>query len=208
MTYEHVTLCFSLPRSRSQWLAWLYGHAVESWHDPLKHCESPLDLKALIDSHGPTRLFIADTSAILFHSAIVESLPGARRLYVVRPLDDVCASLKRETGFPRRSLMEAMAARLSHEANGATWGRFDDLDNAAFEWWPEVTGRLKLGAGFQKSRNAIRIDTPVREQAVWPEKRRALMTHRETFPALPGHLPSWGLLQAGEGPLKIVVDNP
>ena len=80
MTYEHVTLCFSLPRSRSQWLAWLYGQGCQSWHDPLKHCESPLDLKARIDARGsPDKLFVADTSALLFHTALTASLPGARR---------------------------------------------------------------------------------------------------------------------------------
>lgn len=197
MTYEHVTLCFSLPRSRSQWLAWLYSHAVESWHDPLKHCESPLDLKARIDACKAERIFIADTSAILFHGLLSAALPGARRLYVLRDPREVCESLKRETGYPRRRMVDDLFARVEREAKhalpssvafcgAADWltrawprGEHEHIDRRAAQWWPAVTGRPPLAPGFYASRIAIRIDTPVREQPVWPEKRAALMAHAE-----------------------------
>lgn len=119
MSYSHVTLSFSLPRSRSQWLSWLYGHAVKSWHDPLKHCTHPLDLKRMIDEHGQDRLFIADTAAILFHRTITESLPGAKFLYVVRPLDDVLLSMRRQVGSPLTKTMTHMHQRLRTFARDA-----------------------------------------------------------------------------------------
>lgn len=185
MTYEHVTLCFSLPRSRSQWLAWLYSHGVESWHDPLKHCESPLDLKARIDARGDkSRLFIADTSALLFHTSISASLPGARKVYVMRPITEVIASIERQVprSYEREWLLSKMCQRLRAQASVAEPGHFahySTLADSARAWWPSITGKPNLGAGFFDSRCAIRIDTPLRDQESYPYKTRLLMRYVE-----------------------------
>ena len=185
MSYEHVTLCFSLPRSRSQWLVWLYGHGCQSWHDPLKHCESPLDLKTRIDARGnKDRLFIADTSALLFHTALTASLPGARRLYVMRPWNEVLASIDAQA--PRDSVLTTLLSRMYQRVRAqgplcprGDWTTYADLDDAAHRWWPDITGRPALGAGFYASRCAIRIDTPLREQESYPYKTRRLLEHME-----------------------------
>lgn len=188
MTYEHVTVCFSLPRSRSQWLAWLYGHAISSWHDPLKLCKHPLELKEMIDqanTQGP--LFIADTAAILFHSAITESLPGARFLYVVRPPQDVCASLKRQTGFPRTAMVYEMFARLLHErcsVNEEQGCAYSEIDDAARNWWQPITGRSTdfFPAGLWHKMRGTVIDLPLSRQHVDPFLRNELMRHKEPLP--------------------------
>lgn len=183
VSYEHVTLCFSLPRSRSQWLAWLYGQAVSSWHDPLKLCKHPLELKEMIDREtGP--LFIADTAAILFHTAITESLPGATFLYVSRPPQDVCASLKRQTGFPRTSMVYEMYTRLVHEKHAApeaNGGCYEQAGAFARRWWRSVTNRSAKGLpeGFWNNAEKTVIDTPVRDQYVDPFLRNELMRHKE-----------------------------
>lgn len=185
MSYEHVTLCFSLPRSRSQWLVWLYGHAADAWHDPLKHCESPLDLKACIDARGTrSKLFIADTSALLFHQALTASLPGARRLYVMRPWGEVLASLDKQV--PRNHEMTALLSKMYSRVRAqgplvprGDWTTYADLDESAHRWWPSITGKPSLGAGFFDSRCAARIDTPLRDQESYPYKTRLLMRYVE-----------------------------
>ena len=189
MTYEHVTLCFSLPRSRSQWLAWLYSHAALSWHDPLKTCSHPLDLKRMIDEQATLRrpVFIADTAAILFHEAIAESLPGATLLYVVRPLEDVLQSVHRQ-GVPANSELTAMLsymhAKLLTAARAAPAERrceYGEVDNAAKRWWPVATKRPSdglLGNFFSEANNTV-IDMPLRDQANFPDKTRRLLAHAE-----------------------------
>lgn len=185
MTYEHVTICFSLPRSRSQWLAWLYSHGCDSWHDPLKHCESPLDLKARIDARGNTnKLFIADTSALLFHTSISASLPGARKVYVMRPITEVLTSIDRQVArnHDMTSLLSKMYQRLraqSCEAEPGHFAYYPTLADSARAWWPSITGKPNLGAGFFDSRCAIRIDTPLRDQESYPYKTRLLMCYVE-----------------------------
>lgn len=184
MNYNHVTFCFSLPRSRSQWLAWLYGKAVTSWHDPLKLCKHPLELKEMIDRERPQRLFIADTAAVLFHNAITASLPGARFLYVTRDPQDVCQSLKRQTGFPRASMVYEMYERMSEHRSLALPGRcghFKTLRDDANRWWREVTGRPAEGLpeDFWRAADATVIDTPVNDQEADPYLRNLLMQNRE-----------------------------
>ncbi len=187
MAYEHVTLCFSLPRSRSQWLAWLYGHAISSWHDPLKLCKHPLELKEMIDGHDAERLFIADTAAIMFHTAITESLPGARLLYVVRPPQDVCASLKRQTGHPRTSMVYEAFARLLHERCSVADEQgcaYSEVNDAARNWWQPITGRSTdfFPAGLWHKMRGTVIDVPLKQQHVDPFLRNELMRHKEPLP--------------------------
>lgn len=178
MSYSHVTLSFSLPRSRSQWLSWLYGHAVKSWHDPLKHCTHPLDLKRMIDEHGQDRLFIADTAAILFHRTITESLPGAKFLYVVRPLDDVLLSMRRQVGSPLTKTMTHMHQRLRTFARDALPNHaceYQSVDAFARYHWP---GEPREDFFWQCAADT-KIDVPINNQEHYPEKTRRLMVYIE-----------------------------
>ena len=187
MNYNHVTLCFSLPRSRSQWLAWLYGQATTSWHDPLKMCKSPQDLKAMIDSASAHPLFIADTAAILFHSAITSMLPGATFLYVLRPLPDVWASIDKQ-GIQRSLALDALLSRAyerllaeSRAAPPENRCHYAEVDDAAKRWWPVATKRPSdglLGNFFSEANNTV-IDMPLRDQLQYPENTSRLLTHAE-----------------------------
>ena len=182
MRYEHVTLCFSLPRSRSHWLAWLYGNAIPTWHDPLATCDHPLELKGMIDAQDYTPLFIADTTAILFHTAITTSLPGANFVYVLRNPNEVCESLKRQTRFPQTSLIQRMNARLLKESEGAAnVSRYEDLNQHALRWWPRITGVPldRVTEAWRRAACSTVVDVPVQQQHGYPEKRHALMFYQE-----------------------------
>lgn len=189
MNYAHITLCFSLPRSRSQWLAWLYGHAAMSWHDPLKTCEHPLDLKRMIDEQVTMQrpLFIADTAAILFHHAITESLPGATFLYVVRPLDEVMQSIYKQgvtPGMELAAMLSYMHAKLLTASRAAPIEHrceYREVDDTAKRWWPIATKRQSevAYANFFAQANGTVIDVPLRDQANFPDKTRRLLAHAE-----------------------------
>lgn len=182
MKYPHVTVCFSLPRSRSQWLAWLYGLAATSWHDPLKQCRSPQDLKQMIDQHTSGPLFIADTSAILFHQAVTSMLPGATFLYVLRPLPEVVESIYRQHLDPPEKLLRSMLERLEHEAAKAPWSRsckYREIELFARLHWPTATWSNDLGNSKWKAACAEHVDVPLARQKSSPQNLAALMQHKE-----------------------------
>lgn len=167
--YSHVTLLFSQPRSRTQWLAWLYGHAIEAWHDPLACCVSIEELVAKIDARGTEPLFIADTAALHFHNRLLGALPGARALYVERPIAEVVASLERVGG--RASLRDLERARAVLMAQGlrnappGCYAPYDLLDLYAQTWWPKVTGKtFPWGEKGYCRVCETRIDVPLPEQ--------------------------------------------
>lgn len=189
MSYEHVTICFSLPRSRSQWLAWLFGHAVTSWHDPLKHCEHPLNLKWMIDKEPTKPLFIADTSAMFFHGAIRGMLPGARLLYVVRPFEEVYASIEKQGLPPPGNLLYAMHERLmrkAYEGRRDSFCTYDEIDLFACSKWPTVTQGDHRPWPWWAAARDTRIDKPMSRQESFPGKTKLLMRHveREDMPTL------------------------
>lgn len=164
MNYEHVTIMFSLPRSGTQWWANLFGGV----HDPLAHCGRP----ELITDHchvqagGPGRVFLVDTAAILFHDRIVKALPGAKRIYNFRPVDEVRASLVKQTGFCDEAMLQRAAEKLyrhafEHDNNKRVYyGCWNDkkLD----ELWRLVKG-TEPPCMWARAR-AERIDVPMRDQ--------------------------------------------
>lgn len=180
--YSNVTICFSLPRSRSQWLAWLYGRAdITSWHDPLSVCSHPNELGRSIDQSKKT--FIADTSAILFHERLCDSLPGARRLYVLRDPRQCSESLKAQTGFLYGARMDRMHAALARAASLAppeNVCEFGDVSEFARRHWPAVTGTADPGHRFWQDAWLRHVDVPIREQFACPDRRAALMRFDET----------------------------
>jgi hypothetical protein len=179
MTYERVTFLFSLPRSGTQWLTWLYGHATTAWHDPLKNCASIRELKEKVDA-VEGRLFIADTSALLFYDQIVEAFPGAQRLYLHRPLPEVMKSIVDNGGVYSPEILQAMYSRLEGAAfYGETVWAFEDLHLFAQHYWQAVTNRDcpdNIDAYFHWI-----IDKPLPEQyrLINHAKARRLFAQRE-----------------------------
>lgn len=186
MSYEHVTLCFSLPRSRSQWLTWIYAHAkdVASWHDPLKDCSSPQELVDLIDKARMSKVFIADTSAVLFHSQLRVLLPGARFIYVVREAKEVCASIRRQLNTDAALIINPMHRRLMERVDDVAhrpsdYTHYGDIEAFARDHWPDVTGEPDRGDDWWRYRNMSVIDQPLREQRYDRFKTAALLRHTE-----------------------------
>lgn len=182
--FSHVTLCFLLPRSRSQWLAWIYGQAadVDAWHDPLKDCSSPGDLVDKILRSKKRKIFIADTSAILFHSQLGLLLPGANFLYVVRDVEEVCRSIRRQVSTDARFIIEPMHRRLQERARFAPLLNttcYGDVENFARDHWPDVTGEPDRGDDWWRYKNMTVIDVPLRKQPYDRFKTAALLRHSE-----------------------------
>lgn len=167
MTYEHVSFCFSLPRSRSQWLAWLYGRYIESWHDPLARCRSIEELKAAIDARGTSRLFIADSAGLLFHDALLKALPGMRCYYVWRDPDEVAASIDKQIpgrGAEALPMLRRMFRRADdlYQSDWSGWVSYANLDNSAAIWHYRVTG-ISAPEEYRLLLDRV-IDTPLTEQ--------------------------------------------
>jgi len=185
--FSHVTICFSLPRSRSQWLAHLYSQAarVDSWHDPLKDCASPRDLVAKILASKKPKIFIADTSAILFHSQLRVLLPGARFLYVLRDPKEVCRSIARQLNTDASLIIGPMHKRLqeridmiAHQVTDYT--TYGDIETFARDWWPDITGADdNAGDDWWRWQNMTVIDKPLRKQTFDRFKTLSLLRHSE-----------------------------
>jgi hypothetical protein len=112
--YSGVTFTISLPRSRTAWLCWFFGHAMTTMHDPLKDCASIDELGEKIDAklQASPRLFITDTAAVFFVDQLVARFPGAQYLVVTRDPYQVRESLRRKGVFSLRlSLRQENAFR-------------------------------------------------------------------------------------------------
>lgn len=183
MTYERVTFLFSLPRSGTQWLTWLYGHAITAWHDPLKNCGSIRELKEKVDA-VEGRLFIADTSALLFHGQIVDAFPGALRIYLRRPLGEVMPSITANGGVFNPEVLYAMDSRLFEIAedffNDCQVWDFNELHTLGYHIWGPVTREYREPRWFD-DKYATKIDKPLPEQyrLINTAKARRLFARRE-----------------------------
>lgn len=186
--FSHVTLCFTTPRSRSQWLTWFYSFGVESWHDPTKNCHAPRDLKGMIEARKrpDSRLFIADTGAILFHDALLDALPGVRCLYVLRPAADIAASLRRETGFLYTSEALDLHERVRRRAFAGPpqrWSSFESLNVRSRLWWPGIVGReFDMDSEWRRMCAQV-IGVPLLDQEVDVDARASLLQYKEKPPA-------------------------
>ena len=182
--YQNVTISFSLPRSRSQWLAWLYRHAIDSWHDPFKNYENPAQLKYAIDEwmkikgDPSAKLFIADTSAILFHDQIVKMLPGAKFMFVVRPVEECMASMKRGTGMTFEHLLRPMYSRLVEKSTCRTT-LYDNIEGFARRNWTAATGEAGAPIDRWPSLCETVVDVPMDQQGGTPERFHKLLKHSE-----------------------------
>ena len=181
--YQNVTISFSLPRSRSQWLAWLYRHAIDSWHDPFKNYEHPVQLKYAIDEwtkikgDPSAKLFIADTSAILFHDQIVKMLPGAQFIFVIRPVEECMASMKRGTGMSFEHLLRPMYSRLVQNSTCRTT-LYENIEGFARRNWGPVTGEAAAPTDWPSLCETV-VDVPMDRQGGTPERFHKLLKHSE-----------------------------
>lgn len=186
-TGSRVTFLFSLPRSGTQWLCWLYGSSVTALHDPLKTCGSVDELHERV-TRIPGRAFIADTSALLFHDAIQEAFPGNQSLYLWRDPRHVMESINRAQGVYNETVIRAMEDRLfslmadavTHPSRAVLCGTYDRLHDFARHAWPRVTGGPGAPEDFD-TRTRFKVDTPLPDQydAIDYPKVRRLFTTRE-----------------------------
>lgn len=185
--YSHVTMMMSLPRSRSQWMAWLFAEKarITSWHDPLKHCEHPRDLVAMIDAQ-PTGapLFIADTAALLFRDYLVNALPGVKTVYISRNptvvLQSIAASARRPYTTGLYKMVHRMHERLQRQAGHNNFYGYQALDSDIVVQliYERVTGQLPLMSRIEAARKVV-IDVPILQQWRDPVKTQKLLRHSE-----------------------------
>lgn len=108
MTYEHLTIMLSLPRSRSAWMAeFLRPFCAASLHNPLQQCASIEELGQRIDALPPGRVFISDVAALFFFDQLVVRFPGAQYLLVHRPAHEVEHSMNRIGVHPPLNIRKA-----------------------------------------------------------------------------------------------------
>lgn len=185
--YSHVTLMMSLPRSRSQWMAWLFREKarITSWHDALKDCEHPRDLVAMIDAQ-PTNapLFIADTAALLFRDYLANALPGLKTLYISRHPTVVLQSIADSAGRPYTTRLYNMVHRMHerlqcHVGQNNFYG-YQALDSDVIVQliYERVTGQLPLMSRIEAARK-IHVDVPILQQRQDPVKAMMLLRHSE-----------------------------
>jgi len=178
MSYERVTLMFSLPRSMTQWWAWFFGHGCTALHDPLAHHSRPDGLKRDIDAIEG-RVFVADTSAIFFHNQLIDALPGVQRLYNFRSPRDIMDSLYQQTGSDWQTLIADQSRRLVMHgwAPGARRIHYVAQAETAAQLVLDVCGEPFKG-DVQEMLNT-RIDVPLAQQYRDHYKTRSLMGYKE-----------------------------
>lgn len=95
MSYEHLTIMLSLPRSRSAWMAeFLRPLCAATLHNPLQQCDSVEELGRKIDALPEGRVFVSDVAAMFFFSRLLTRFPGARYLVVHRAACEVERSMR------------------------------------------------------------------------------------------------------------------
>lgn len=185
--YSHVTMMLSLPRSRSQWMAWLFREKskITSWHDPLKECEHPRDLVKIIDRHpAGHKLFIADTAAILFRDYLGNALPGMKTIFVSRHptvvLQSIAASAGRPTGRVAYNLVHRAHRRMQEHNGQSNFYDYQALDSDIVVQliYERVTGQLPLMSRIEAARKVV-IDVPILHQRVDPVKAEKLLQFSE-----------------------------
>lgn len=99
---------FSLPRSRSAWLAHMLGHSHEVGHDLAVRCGAIGDFTGPLASEALAGT--VETGAGLAHRLLAHLLPGARFLVLHRPVAEV------EASFARQGITLAPGELISREA--------------------------------------------------------------------------------------------
>lgn len=179
---------FCLPRSRSQWMAAMMAKmpGVTAWHDPSKDCETPTELTRKVETwlaNNSNHLFIADTAALMFHTQICAAFPDMTDIYMHRKVEDVRASVLRQTGYDWATLINPMYERMAtlRALNTGLFFEFDDFGYTDLALVANLcTNKLDFPiAELKKMCNTV-IDVPVHEQISYPEKTKSLISYRET----------------------------
>ncbi|MDB4312120.1 sulfotransferase [bacterium] len=99
-----------LPRSGSTWLAnfLTWGDAF-CYHELAYGCESLDDMEKAFKKVGSKHIGTCDTGGVFLWDMLAERWPGAKFLFVVRPIEDVRQSLN-HAGFGSEGLNELAAA--------------------------------------------------------------------------------------------------
>ena len=182
MTYENLTIMYSLPRSMTQWWRWFFSRGCHALHDPLARCSHPSMLRKIVESANGERMFIADTSAIYFHDRFQVLLPGHRRLYMMRGLSEIDASIRKQGGVAGAALLRPNQSLLRHAwaADAGDRLHYGELEPARVgRLFHEVTGRPPLTPGAVVAALACRIDTPLRLQYRNPEHVKSLLSYKD-----------------------------
>lgn len=174
MTYEHLTIMYSLPRSMTQWWRWFFSHGCHSLHDPYARCQHPDELKGIVDSAQGERMFIADTSAIFFHERLRSLLPGHRRLYMLRNPRDCQVSVARELG--RSPSLADQHRRLAKHSEGGEQLQYGRVTVNDLRWLSQDVTGTTYGNTLMLSH---RVDVPLRRQYSNPAHVRSLFSHKD-----------------------------
>ena len=190
--FDHVTLIFSMPRSRSQWFRWFLSSGCEAWHDPLVECSKPQDLINKIvkwsKAHPGSRLAVVDTGAIFFFDHLVTGMPGLKVMFLFRHLADIGASLKRQLGQDMTQVVLDQQVRMFCRA----YGQSPALQRLHYNALParklqqvyiDITGRA-IDIETVEEMSAVKIDVPMLQQKADPRATRMLLKHVEAPPCL------------------------
>ena len=108
MSYEHLTIMLSLPRSRSAWMAeFLRPLCVSSMHNPLQQCASIAELGTKIDAQPSGRVFVSDVAGLFFFDQLLLRFPGAQYLIVHRAASEVEHSMQKQSIQPPLNVRKA-----------------------------------------------------------------------------------------------------
>lgn len=182
MRYEHLTIMYSLPRSRTQWWRWFMAHGCHALHDPLAKCRHPGQVKAIVDACEGEPVFIADTAAIFFHDRFQSLLPGHRRIFMFRGVGRVEASIRAQGLIPPSALLADGFDRLWQRASidGPTVQlAFNTLTpRDAAEVFTLVTGKA-CNHEFAAEKMRTHVDVPLRRQYRNADDTRTLLSYKD-----------------------------
>lgn len=177
----NLTIMYSMPRSMTQWWRWFFSRGCHSLHDPLARCRHPGQLRKIVEAAEGEPVFIADTSAIYFHDRLQQVFPGHRRLYMLRDINDVFESIRRQGGAVSRTRLLDQHVRLLQRA----WGKgnntrlhYGDLD----PWALSVLYEIVTGTELRDDPAVMlahRVDTPLRLQHRNPDDIRSLLSYKD-----------------------------
>ena len=176
--YDHLTIMYSLPRSMTQWWRWFMSHGCHALHDPLARCSHPDQLKAIVDAAEGERMFIADTSAILFHDRFERLLPGHKRMYMYRSARAVRASLARQHYYAPEGLLDEMQNRLTIRNNHNTYDFGEVTPRRAAKAFRDVTGETIEPYQVEGMLRHV-VDVPLRQQYRNIAAVRSLLSHKD-----------------------------
>lgn len=153
---------FSLPRSKSRWLASFLSHGAECSHD-LSISASNIDELCEAIGRGGT----VETGLTMAWRVLRERFPDIRFAVVRRPIPDVVRSADRIGWTYPRGHLELESARLDEISAlaGTMTLDFDDLSNrgAARELFEHCTGTIMSDATYDRM-NAENIQVNVHER--------------------------------------------